>query len=109
MVDQIVGRRTALRVAAGQLLMPTEFETAHVSVSPGRVQVTIPVDSYTASRGQVGPEAAGRTSAMTRRLAPDQGIHLFHAQGWQPPARSGLETPTEWINIHGRSVDAVLD
>ena len=54
MADQVVGRRTALRVAAGQLLMPTEFETAHVSVAPGRVQVTIPVDPYTASGGQIG-------------------------------------------------------
>ena len=40
---------------AGQLLAPTEFETPHVSVAPGRVQVTIPVDPYTASGGQVGP------------------------------------------------------
>jgi Flp pilus assembly protein CpaB len=55
MADQVVGRRTALRVAAGQLLAPTEFETPHVSVAPGRVQVTIPVDPYTASGGQVGP------------------------------------------------------
>jgi Flp pilus assembly protein CpaB len=55
MADQVVGRRTALRIAAGQLLMPTEFETAHVSVAAGRVQVTIPVDAYTASGGQIGP------------------------------------------------------
>lgn len=55
MADQVVGRRTALRIAAGQLLMPTAFETTHVSVAPGRVQVTIPVDPYTASGGQIGP------------------------------------------------------
>ena len=54
-VDQVVGRRTAVRVAAGQLLMPTQFEAPHASVAPGRVQLTIPVDPYTASGGAVGP------------------------------------------------------
>jgi Flp pilus assembly protein CpaB len=55
MADLVVGRRTAARVAAGQLLMPSQFETPHVTVAPGRVQVTIPVDPYSASGGAIGP------------------------------------------------------
>ena len=54
-VDQVVGRRTGVRIAAGQLLGPTQFNVQHTSVAPGRVQVTISVDPYTASGGAIGP------------------------------------------------------
>ena len=54
-VDQVVGRRTGVRIAAGQLLGPSQFNVQHTSVAPGRVQVTISVDPYTASGGAIGP------------------------------------------------------
>jgi Flp pilus assembly protein CpaB len=53
--DQVVGRRLGTRVAAGQLLAPTQFRVTHTTVAPGRVQVTVPVEPYTASAGQLGP------------------------------------------------------
>jgi len=52
--DQVVGKRVATKIAAGQLLAPTQFEVQHATVAPGRVQVTVPVESYTASAGAIG-------------------------------------------------------
>ena len=37
-VDQVVGRRTGVRIPAGQLLGPSQFNVQHTSVAPGRVQ-----------------------------------------------------------------------
>jgi Flp pilus assembly protein CpaB len=54
-VEQVVGRRTGVRIAAGELLMPTQFNVEHATVAAGRVQVTISVDPYTASGGAIGP------------------------------------------------------
>jgi len=53
--DQLIGRRVAARIGAGEMLTPTQFAVQHVSVAPGRVQITIPVEPYTASAGAVGP------------------------------------------------------
>jgi Flp pilus assembly protein CpaB len=53
--DQLVGHRVAVHVAAGEMLTSAQFATQHVSVAPGRVQLTIPVDSFTASAGALGP------------------------------------------------------
>jgi Flp pilus assembly protein CpaB len=53
--DQVVGKRLGTRVSAGQLLAPAQLETSHTTVASGRVQVTIPVDPYTASAGVIGP------------------------------------------------------
>ncbi len=52
--DRLIGHRVAVRVAAGEMLTPAQFATEHVSVAPGRVQLTIPVESYTASAGAIG-------------------------------------------------------
>jgi Flp pilus assembly protein CpaB len=54
-LDQLVGHRMAVHVAAGEMLTAAQFATQHVSVAPGRVQLTIPVDSFTASAGALGP------------------------------------------------------
>jgi Flp pilus assembly protein CpaB len=53
--DQVIGKRVGTRVSAGQLLAPSQLETSHTTVAPGRVQVTIPVDPFTASAGAIGP------------------------------------------------------
>src|SRR5689334_11030037 len=53
--DQLVGHRVAVHVAAGEMLTQAQFATQHVSVAPGRVQLTISVESYTASAGVIGP------------------------------------------------------
>jgi Flp pilus assembly protein CpaB len=53
--DQLVGHRVAVHVSAGEMLTSAQFATEHVSVAPGRVQMTIPVESYTASAGALGP------------------------------------------------------
>ena len=37
-IDQVVGRRLGTRVAAGQLLAPSQLQDGHTSVAPGRVQ-----------------------------------------------------------------------
>jgi len=54
-IDQLIGHRVAVHVAAGEMLTPAQFATQHVTVAPGRVQMTIPVESYTASAGALGP------------------------------------------------------
>jgi Flp pilus assembly protein CpaB len=53
--DQLIGHRVGVRVGAGEMLSPAQFATEHVSVAPGRVQLTIPVESYTGSGGAIGP------------------------------------------------------
>src|SRR5437588_11511746 len=70
--DQLVGKRLGTRVSAGQLLAPSQLEASHTTVAPGRVQVTIPVDPYTASAGVIGP---GDTVVVysTPRQAPADG------------------------------------
>jgi Flp pilus assembly protein CpaB len=70
--DQVVGKRLGTRVSAGQLLAASQLETSHTTVAPGRVQVTIPVDVYTASAGVIGP---GDTVVVysTPRQAPTDG------------------------------------
>jgi Flp pilus assembly protein CpaB len=74
-VDQVVGKRLGTRVSAGQLLAPAQLETSHATVAPGRVQVTIPVDPYTASAGVIG---RGDTVVVysTPRQAPADGSVL---------------------------------
>jgi Flp pilus assembly protein CpaB len=52
--DRVIGRRLGTRVAAGQLLAPSQLQDSHTTVAPGRVQVTIPVEPYTASAGSIG-------------------------------------------------------
>ena len=71
-IDQVVGRRLGTRVAAGQLLAPSQLQDGHTTVAPGRVQVTIPVEPYTASAGSIGP---GDTVVVysTPRQAPADG------------------------------------
>jgi Flp pilus assembly protein CpaB len=51
--DQVVGRRLEAPVKAGQLMASDQFAAHHASVAEGRVQPTIPVESYTASGGQL--------------------------------------------------------
>jgi Flp pilus assembly protein CpaB len=65
--DQLVGHRVAVHVAAGEMLTPAQFATQHVSVAPGRVQLTIPVESYTASAGAIGPGDAVVVYASPRQ------------------------------------------
>src|SRR6266545_1813734 len=71
-IDQVVGNRLGTRVSAGQLLAPSQLATSHTTVAPGHVQVTIPVDPYTASAGVIGP---GDTVVVysTPRQAPANG------------------------------------
>ena len=54
-IDQLIGHRVSVHVAAGEMLSPAQFATEHVTVAVGRVQTTIPVDAYTASAGLIGP------------------------------------------------------
>jgi Flp pilus assembly protein CpaB len=54
-MDRVIGKQLGTRVAAGQLLAPSQLQEGHAVVAPGRVQVTIPVEPYTASAGTVGP------------------------------------------------------
>ena len=53
--DQLVGHRVAVHVGAGEMFSHAQFATEHVLVATGRVQLTIPVESYTASAGAIGP------------------------------------------------------
>jgi Flp pilus assembly protein CpaB len=52
--DQVIGKQLGTRVEAGQLLAPSQIQDSHTTVAPGRVQVTIPVEPYTASAGTIG-------------------------------------------------------
>jgi Flp pilus assembly protein CpaB len=52
--DHVIGKHLGTRVAAGQLLAPNQLQDSHTTVAPGRVQVTIPVEPYTASAGAIG-------------------------------------------------------
>lgn len=70
--DQVVGKQVGTRVAAGQLMAPSQLLVGHTTVAPGRVQVTIPVEPYTASAGVIGP---GDTVVVysTPRQTPSDG------------------------------------
>ena len=50
----VIGKRLGTRVVAGQLLAPSQLQEGHAVVAPGRVQVTVPVEPYTASAGTIG-------------------------------------------------------
>src|SRR5207245_2514969 len=39
--DQLIGKRVAVHVAAGEMLTPAQFAVQHVTVAPGRVEMTI--------------------------------------------------------------------
>ena len=69
----MIGRRLGTRVAAGQLLAPSQLEEGHAVVAPGRVQVTVPVEPYTASAGTIG---SGDSVVVysTPHQAPDRWI-----------------------------------
>lgn len=67
--DQLIGRRVAVHVAAGEMLTLAQFASEHVSVAPGRVQLTIPVESYTASAGALGPGDRVVVYASSRQTA----------------------------------------
>jgi Flp pilus assembly protein CpaB len=92
--DQVVGKRLGSRVAAGQLLAPAQLETGHTTVASGRVQVTIPVDPYTASAGVIGAgdtvvvystprQVAGNASAPTASVVLDQARVVSVGRGQQ--------------------------
>lgn len=87
--DQVVGRRLGTRVSAGQLLAPSQLETGHTTVVPGRVQVTIPVEPFTASGGVIGP---GDTVVVysTPRQAPADG---------SPPRASVVLDPARVVGV----------
>jgi Flp pilus assembly protein CpaB len=70
--DQVVGKRVATKIAAGQLLAPSQFEVQHATVAPGRVQVTVPVDPYTASAGAIGPGDMVVVYSSARQAATDR-------------------------------------
>ncbi|MBV9323142.1 MAG: Flp pilus assembly protein CpaB [Chloroflexi bacterium] len=53
--DQVVGQHLGVAVHAGQVLASTLFAEGHTSVGPGRRQLTVPVEPYTASGGRIGP------------------------------------------------------
>ena len=67
--DQLVGHRVAVHVAAGEMLTPAQFAVQHVSVAAGRIQLTIPVESYTASAGAIGPGDSVVVYASPRQAA----------------------------------------
>lgn len=71
-IDQVIGKQLGTRVAAGQLLAPSQLQVSHTTVAAGRVQVTIPVEPYTASAGAIGP---GDTVVVysTPRQTPSDG------------------------------------
>ena len=92
--NQVIGKRLGTRVAAGQLLAPAQLETSHTSVASGRVQVTIPVDPYTASAGVIGAgdtvvvystprQSAGDGSAPLASLVLDQARVVGVGRGQQ--------------------------
>ena len=54
-LDAVVGQRLGSAVTAGQMLGPTQFGSQRASLQPGRVHLTIPVQSYVASGGQLAP------------------------------------------------------
>ncbi len=67
--EQVIGRRVAAPVAAGEMLTPTQFAARHVTVAPGRVQTTISVEPYTASGGAIGPGDTVVVYASPRQAA----------------------------------------
>jgi Flp pilus assembly protein CpaB len=86
---QVVGKRLGTRVAAGQLLAPSQLQNSHTTVAPGRVQVTIPVEPYTASAGTIGP---GDTVVVYS--TPRQGL----ADGSLPAASVVLD-PAQVVSV----------
>ena len=80
--EQLIGHRVAVHVGAGEMLSPAQFATEHVSVAPGRVQLTIPVESYTASAGAIGPG-----DSVVVYASPRQATSMAAASVLVPQAR----------------------
>jgi Flp pilus assembly protein CpaB len=70
--DRVVGQRLGVAVHAGQPLAPTQFAERHASVGPGRRQLTVPVDPYTASGGRIGPGDLVTILAVPRQAGTTQ-------------------------------------
>jgi Flp pilus assembly protein CpaB len=79
-VDQLIGRRVSVHVAAGEMLSPAQFATEHVTVGPGRIQATIPVESSMASAGLVGPGDSVVVYASPRQAASMDAATTLVAQ-----------------------------
>ena len=69
--NQVIGKQLGTHVAAGQLLAPSQLQSSHTTVAPGRVQVTIPVEPYTASAGAIGPGDAVIVYSTPRQTPSD--------------------------------------
>ena len=54
-LEQLVGRRITVAVSAGEMFTRTHLSSQSRSAPPGRVHVTIAVESYAASGGVIGP------------------------------------------------------
>jgi len=110
--EQVVGRRTTVHVAAGEMLTSTQFAVQHVTVAPGRVQVTVPVEPYTASGGAIGPgdTVVVYTSPRQAAAAASGTVLVDHAtvvavgradQGSAPAASSSTAAATKalWLSL----------
>jgi Flp pilus assembly protein CpaB len=68
-MDRVVGQRLGTSVQAGQVLAPTQLAERHASVGPGRRQLTVPVEPYTASGGRIGPGDLVTVLAVPRQAS----------------------------------------
>ena len=107
--DQLIGHRVTVHVAAGEMLTPTQFATEHVVVAPGRVQMTISVDPYTASAGAIGPgdfvvvyaspRQATSIDAATVLVEQARVVAVGRAEPGTPGTSGGTSTRPLWVTL----------
>lgn len=127
-LDTVVGHRLGSAVTAGQMLGPSQFGTKRASLQPGHVQLTIPVQSYVASGGQLAPgdtvmvlatpkQANGASAsvlvarAMVVSVGRGGGASLTVMSGSGTTDGTSAVAPASWITLdldqeQARSVSA---
>ena len=108
-IDQLIGHRVSVHVAAGEMLSPAQFATEHVMVAPGRVQTTIPVDAYTASAGLIGPgdnvvvyaspRQAASMDAATTLVEQARVVAVGRADQTASASSSGSGSRPLWVTL----------
>jgi Flp pilus assembly protein CpaB len=76
-LEQLVGRRIAASVSAGEMFTRTHLASQSHAAAPGRVYVTIPIESYAASGGMIGPGDSVTVFASSRQSSSLQNAVIL--------------------------------